>query len=845
LQGKYARSLTFFTLCQAQDDVGLHDKLLTCPEVVFTSLEGGFEDVSEDLLQTLKVSLSHAEEPIQLGFLKKIIKDRKSGIAIDSPLKLSQDLASQPLDALMLPQDSPCLRTQHSQEEDKAEEIGGDGARLTPISPGGASASSGTLVPLDGVEREALEARDSRREGKEREDQDVGHQGSEGIFCADPVQEMNLDEELEAFMHTRGRISSKARSWKTGAARAGQDSGGKELDASASAAMALVGKRGLGTITVKIDSDTSLALTAFILRCIGCAVMSELVEQGVVCGGRNVIEATQDKELILAVAKEINTKLTDGTCVSSKQKARATASWSSLMVVYLLNQVHGHLIHSGPVVAGLFLESAMADPKWSSVMDNVAPSIIQKEVIDRLEAMRSSNQQHPKLIQLRAMVAQHSRSSIEQGEGKATLTIVLVKSSVSFPDISKAIYGLQVSCESKSAADLDKTPPFSLPKLTEAHVWVTTEQAMLKLLASCNAPPGAVLDAALVILTTKPSVGMELLLERGNVLKHAVVLDTVAPFIEAEFLLSGAQSYRSQVQVQAPLEKLWVDAQEEAAAQLVLHRSVKLVVYAHEHLLQRRDLVQSLLEENVHMQDLSFVGCDIVVSRFTCIVMRTLHELFGNGGSEFDDSGINGVVTHMVELSRAYEKIVLLVEMNDGPADVCLDASAWIKLYSLSKSYGAAVKVVQVLSVDELALSIRMAIEEDCGSREVAKTQRPPQQQNCAELASLDALKAWGECLEQEPSHHLRFLCAWPSLNPVSTHTHTHTHAHTHTPLPRPPHPLCHAAWPSLSPLSTRTHMMTTASSPSLPFFVSLSRSLARARARALSLICRFRQSSY
>ena len=761
--------------------------------MVFTSLQGGFEDFSEDLLQRLKVScvakkpLAHAEEPIQLGFLNKIIKDEKSSIAIDSlpGPRLSQDLdlAPQPLDALMLPQDSPCL-TQHSQEEDKAEEIGGDGARLPSTSPGGALASSGTLVPLDGEEREAPEARDNRQEGKEREDQDVGHQGSQGIFCADPVQEMNLDEELEAFMHTRGRISSKARSWKAGAALTGQHSGGKELDASANAAIALVGKRGVGTVTVKIDSDTSLALTAFILRCIGCAVMSELVEQGVVCAGRNVIEATQDKELILAVAKDINTTLMDGTCVSSKQKARATASWSSLMLVYLLNQVHGHLIHSGPVVAGLFLESAMADPKWSSVMDNVAPNIMQKEVIDRLEAMRSSNQQHPKMIQLRAMVAKHSKSSSEQGAGKATLTIILVKSSVSFADVFKAIYGLKVSCESKSASDLDKTPPFSLPKLTEAHVWVTTEQAMLKLLASCNAPPGAVLDAALVILTTKPGVGMQLLFDRGNVLKHAVVLDTVAPFIEAEFLLSGAESYSSQVHVRAPLEKLWVDAQEEAAAQLVLHRSVKLVVYAHEHLLQRRDLVQSLLEENVHMQDLSFVGCDIVVSRFTCIVIRTLHELFGKGDSEFDDSGINGVVTHMVELSRGYEKIVLLVEMNDGPADVCLDASAWIKLYSLSNSYGAAVKVVQVLSVDELALSIRMTIEEDCGSREVPHTQRQP---NVAELASLDALKAWGECLEQEPSHDLRFLCAWPSLNPVSahthtpTHTHTHTHAHTHT----------------------------------------------------------------
>ena len=480
-----------------------------------------------------------------------------------------------------------------------------------------------------------------------------------------------------------------------------------------------------------------------------------------------MIEATQDNELILAAAEKISMTLRDGDFVSSKAKARATAAWSSLMLVYLLNKVHAHLIHSGPVVAGLFMESAMADPKWSSLMHSVAPNLMQKEVIDRLEAMRTANQQHPKLLQLRAIVAQHSMPS---GNGEGKLAIILVKSSVSFPDISKAVYGLSVACESMAAADLDraKRPSFTVPQANTPSVWITTEQAMLQLLASHNAPPAEVLEAALVVLLTKPGAGMQMLLERGSVLKHTIVLDTMPPFIESEFVLSGAKSYSSQVHVQVPLEKLWADAQEDAAAHMVLHRSVKLVVYVHEHLLQRRDLVQSLLEENVHTQDLACVACDIVVSRFKCIVIRTVHELFGDNGNELDDDGVNSVVTLMVELSRAFDSIVLLVEMNAAPADARIDAAAWIKLYSLFKSYGSSVKVVQVSSADQLALSIRIAIEQDCGSREAGNAQRPQQQPEAPEFTSLDALKTWEECLEREPSSDLRFLCAWPSLNPVS-----------------------------------------------------------------------------
>jgi len=49
-------------------------------------------------------------------------------------------------------------------------------------------------------------------------------------------------------------------------------------------------------------------------------------------------------------------------------QARTTAQWSALMLVYLLNKVHAHLIHSGTMVAGLFLESALDDPKWKALV---------------------------------------------------------------------------------------------------------------------------------------------------------------------------------------------------------------------------------------------------------------------------------------------------------------------------------------------------------------------------------------------------------------------------------------------------------------------------------------------
>ena len=122
------------------------------------------------------------------------------------------------------------------------------------------------------------------------------------------VTELNLDDELEAFMQARGhvkpahRLSAAAETCSQ--ARQGA-SGAQRLDSSTAL---LLGKAGVHVIKVEIDSDTPIALTGFILRCLSCSVMGELIEQGIV-QDKALIEAAVDNELILRVAANIRSTL--------------------------------------------------------------------------------------------------------------------------------------------------------------------------------------------------------------------------------------------------------------------------------------------------------------------------------------------------------------------------------------------------------------------------------------------------------------------------------------------------------------------------------------------------------
>jgi len=133
---------------------------------------------------------------------------------------------------------------------------------------------------------------------------------------------------------------------------------------------------------------------------------------------------------------------------------------------------------------------------------------------------------------------------------------------------------------------------------------------------------------------------------------------------------------------------------------------------------------------------------------------------------------LNGVITLIVELSRAFERIVLIVEMNEADQSwpKGLDETAWIRLSSLFNFCGASVEVMQVFSLDQLALAIRSAVEEDCGLHDESQRhlQQRHHQHSRAESTSLSALKEWSECREKQTTPEFQFLCRWPSLNPCS-----------------------------------------------------------------------------
>lgn len=111
----------------------------------------------------------------------------------------------------------------------------------------------------------------------------------------------------------------------------------------------------------------------------------------------------------------------------------------------------------------------------------MAPNVFSSDVVERLDSVRQSDMQHPKLTKLASLVAAAAESFVA---GVGSLTIILVRSSVSFPDVTKALYGLKVALENKATADLAKGLGTSAaPQPGEASVWTMTEQGMLEVRA--------------------------------------------------------------------------------------------------------------------------------------------------------------------------------------------------------------------------------------------------------------------------------------------------------------------------------------------------------------------------
>ena len=145
-------------------------------------------------------------------------------------------------------------------------------------------------------------------------------------------------------------------------------------------------------------------------------------------------------------------------------------------------------------------------------------------------------------------------------------TLILVKSSILFHDISTALYGLPIVLEFYCARDVKMRVKDCKNSLeSRSHkVLVFTEHAFLQL--SQEFMP----HFRLVILFEQPSPGVKLLLNQ-EYCEHVVVLETVEPFIEDKFLMSGAKSYDNQVQVVTKAEHLWRDLPEDACG-FILHR---------------------------------------------------------------------------------------------------------------------------------------------------------------------------------------------------------------------------------------------------------------------------------
>eukprot|EP00960_Hanusia_phi_P037350 752888-Hanusia_phi.AAC.6 len=316
-------------------------------------------------------------------------------------------------------------------------------------------------------------------------------------------------------------------------------------------------ENGMSEIKVQIPSNTALALTNYILRSITIALLQKLAEINEV--RQDFLSISCDFNYVLAMAEKTRSNIHKSK--NSIEKCSAISTWSTLMLVYLLTKCQKFLVHYGSHVSALFIASALEDQNWKKVIDTVAPDLIKTEIVDRLNSMQEQKERHPKFEVARSLVA-------DQNIQVADLTtLILVKSSILFSDISAALYGLPIILEFYCARDVKMRLKECKNSLeSKMHkVCVFTQHAFLNL--SQEYMP----HFRLAILFEKPSSEANVLLSQ-DYCDHIVVLDTVDPYIEDKFLLSGAKSYDSQVQVITKAEHLWRDLTEDACG-FILHRS--------------------------------------------------------------------------------------------------------------------------------------------------------------------------------------------------------------------------------------------------------------------------------
>ncbi|EKX32372.1 hypothetical protein GUITHDRAFT_121452 [Guillardia theta CCMP2712] len=145
----------------------------------------------------------------------------------------------------------------------------------------------------------------------------------------------SLEEDLDMFMTAKGLTSFNETSLLKGS--------GKQLE------------NGMNEIKVQVSSNSALALTNYILRCIIIALLEKLAEINEV--RHDFFSISCDCNYILAMAEKTRSNIHKSK--NSIEKCTAISTWSTLMLVYLLNKCQKFLMHYGSHVSALFIASAL------------------------------------------------------------------------------------------------------------------------------------------------------------------------------------------------------------------------------------------------------------------------------------------------------------------------------------------------------------------------------------------------------------------------------------------------------------------------------------------------------
>lgn len=214
----------------------------------------------------------------------------------------------------------------------------------------------------------------------------------------------------------------------------------------------------VNVMEVKIRSDSVLGATAYTMRTLTVALLQQVFSKKppLTCLVRRhppivllrdmllgqlrearIVDSDPlyvDMDYLRVVAENLQSSLDRLT--STFDKSQKAAQWAALMTVFLLHKSHQHLVMSGPVVAGMFIASAMQDEKWDRVIRAAVPGFLEKEVMKPLTAMRDDEElHHPKLVELREIV----KKQMQSGQSK---TVLLVRSSLIFESAAKALHGV-------------------------------------------------------------------------------------------------------------------------------------------------------------------------------------------------------------------------------------------------------------------------------------------------------------------------------------------------------------------------------------------------------------------